>query len=83
LQRSTHVALEWECQRQELLSCYESQHYPSLLHQIDSAPPILFGKGSLSALGGQHFPIVGSRSASTYLKRNAYWMAQKLSKAGL
>jgi DNA processing protein len=83
LQRSTHVALEWAAKDRNYLVCYESQHYPSLLREIDSAPPILFVKGSLSALGGRHLALVGSRRASTYGKRNAYWMAQELSKAGL
>jgi DNA processing protein len=82
-QRSTQVALEWAGKEWNYLVCYESQHYPSLLREIDSAPPILFVRGSLSALGGKHFAVVGSRKASIYGKRNAYWMAQELSKAGL
>jgi DNA processing protein len=64
LQRSTHVALEWDGKDRNYLICYESQHYPSLIREIDSAPPILFVKGSLSALGGRHFAIVRSRRAS-------------------
>ena len=83
LQRSTQVVLEWAAKDRNYLVCYESQYYPNLLREIDSAPPILFVKGSLSALGGRHFALVGSRRASTYGKRNAYWMAQELSKAGL
>jgi len=81
--RSTQVALEWAGKEWNHLVCYESQHYPSLLREIDSAPPILFVRGSLSALAGKHFAVVGSRKASIYGKRNAYWMAQELSKAGL
>ena len=82
-QRSTQVAVEWAGKDRNHLVCYESHHYPSLLREIDSAPPMLFVRGSLSALGGRHFALVGSRSATTYGKRNAYWMAQELSQAGL
>ena len=82
-QRSTQAALEWAAKEWNYLVCYESPHYPSLLREIDSAPPILFVRGSLSALGGKHFALIGSRSATIYGKRNAYWMAQELSKAGL
>ena len=82
-QRSTRLALEWAGKQWNYLVCYESEHYPSLLREIDSAPPILFVRGSLSALAGRHFALVGSRRATIYGKRNAYWMAQELSKAGL
>lgn len=81
--RSTDLALEWADKESNHLICYESSHYPSLLREIDTAPPILFIRGSLSALRGYHFAIVGSRRASIYGKKNAYWMAQELSKAGL
>jgi len=40
-------------------------------------------KSSLSGLTGRHFALVGRRRATIYGKRNAYWMAQELSKAGL
>lgn len=82
-QRDTEAALEWANKEGNYLLCYESSRYPSLLREIESAPPLLFVKGSLSALGGRNFAIVGSRSATSYGRRNAYWMAQELSKAGL
>ena len=82
-QRSAQLALEWASKERNYLVCYESEHYPSLLREIDSAPPILFVKGSLSGLTGRHFALVGSRRATIYGKRNAYWVAQELSKAGL
>jgi len=82
-QRSTQLALEWAGKQGNYLVCYESEHYPALLREIDSAPPILFVRGLLSALAGRHFALVGSRKATIYGKRNAYWMAQELSKAGL
>lgn len=82
-QRSTEAALEWASKDRSYLVCYESHYYPSLLREIDCAPPLLFVRGSLSCLGQRHFAIVGSRSATVYGRRNAYWMAQELSKAGL
>lgn len=82
-QRNVQVALEWACKDQNHLVGFESRHYPPLLREIDAAPPLLFVKGSLSALQGPHFSFVGSRRATIYGKRNAYWLAQELSKAGL
>lgn len=82
-ERTTEAALTWANKDGNYLLCYESQHYPRLLREIECAPPLLFVKGSLSALGGRHFAVVGSRSATIYGRRNAYWMAQELSKAGL
>ncbi|MEX0965089.1 MAG: DNA-processing protein DprA [Pseudohongiellaceae bacterium] len=76
-------ALEWSVSDQHHLLCFESKHYPGILREIDSAPPLLFVRGSLAALSERQFAMVGSRSASIYGKRNAYWMAQELSKAGL
>ena len=64
LQRSTHVALERNGKDRNYLVCYESQHYSSLLRELDSATPILFVKGSFSVLEGRHFAIVRSRRAS-------------------
>lgn len=81
--RSSDLALEWADKKNNHLLCYESSHYPSLLREIDTAPPILFIRGSLAALEGKHFALVGSRKASLYGKKNAYWMAQALSRAGL
>lgn len=82
-QQSTKEALEWAGNDGNYLVCYESPHYPCLLREIDCAPPILFVRGSLNALGARHFAVVGSRRATITGKKNAYWMAQELSKAGL
>ena len=82
-ERSTEVSLDWARKEGNHLVCFESHHYPGLLREIACAPPVLFVKGSLSALGERHFAIVGSRSASDYGRRNAYWMAKELSEAKL
>jgi len=81
--RGIRLALEWAEKEGNHLICYESNHYPVLLREIDAAPPILFVKGSLTVLAETHFAVVGSRRATHYGKRNAYFMAQELSKAGL
>lgn len=82
-QRNSYEVLEWAESDRNHLICYESEHYPSLLREIDSSPPLLFVKGSIEALNERYFAIVGSRKATIYGKKNAYWMAQELSKAGL
>lgn len=62
---------------------YESAHYPPLLRQIDFPPPLLYAVGNDSLLSSSQFSIVGSRKASEYGGRNAYWMAHELSHAGM
>jgi DNA processing protein len=39
-----------------------SAHYPSLLREIDDAPPVLFVAGNAALLEGPHVAIVGSRN---------------------
>ena len=82
-QRQVDAALEWASNPDTHLLCYESEYYPAALREIDSAPPLLFVRGLLSLLKGRLFSIVGSRRASIYGKRNAYWIARELGKAGL
>lgn len=77
------AALAWSNQSDCHLLCYESAQYPELLRQIDVAPPLLFLRGEVSTLHRRQLAIVGSRSASLYGKRNAYWIARELGQAGL
>ncbi len=81
--RSSQLAMDWADKEGNYLVCYESEHYPQMLREIDSAPPVLFVSGQLSTLAARNLALVGSRRATLYGKRNAYWMAQELSKAGL
>jgi DNA processing protein len=62
---------------------YESSSYPPLLRQTDFPPPLLYVVGNDSLLTASQLSIVGSRKASEYGCRNAYWMAHELSHAGL
>lgn len=81
VQQRIDADLEWATQPENIIVCYESENYPTLLREIDVAPILLFVTGQVAALSAKHFAIVGSRKASSYGKRNAYWMAQALSVA--
>jgi len=80
---NTARTMEWASKKGNYLVCYESKNYPQLLREIDSAPPILYIKGSLGALSHRHFALVGSRNATNSGRKNAYWIARELSRAGL
>jgi len=77
------AAMAWSEQTNNHLLCYESNQYPPLLRHIDTAPPILFVRGCIDSVLKRNFALVGSRSATAYGKRSAYWMARELSKAGM
>lgn len=75
--------LQWASNPHHSILCYESQHYPELLREIDSPPPLLYVVGNPQALSSPQLAIVGSRKASSYGSRNAYWLAHELAQAGL
>lgn len=56
------------------------EHYPHLLSQMSSHPPVLFIKGELAAINSPQFAMVGSRHASLdglkASKEFAYQLAQ-------
>lgn len=47
---------------------YEDEHYPLILKEISSPPPLLFYQGNLNALKQISLAIVGSRDISAYGK---------------
>lgn len=60
---SAHVC-EW-LQRQQIVALgFASDHYPALLRQTASPPPLLFVRGALQALQTPQVAIVGSRGAT-------------------
>lgn len=62
---------------------YTDPHYPQLLKEINSAPPVLFIKGQPETLNSQpSFSMVGSRKATTLGKDTASHLAQELAQAG-
>ncbi len=81
--KEVEAALAWSEKPGNQLLCYESKHYPRLLREIDTAPPIRFVRGSIGSVQRRNFALVGSRSATAYGKRSAYWMARELAAAGM
>ena len=75
--------LEWLDKPAHHLITIQDDDYPTLLKQIHSAPPVLYGTGQREALGFIHFAIVGSRNPTTGGKKLAEEFAAELSKAGL
>ena len=75
--------LEWALDPDHHLVTYDSIFYPERLRETDCPPLLLYVRGSLATLGSLQLAIVGSRNASDYGKRNAYWMARELCKAGV
>lgn len=60
----------------------EHPAYPSLLHPLEDAPPVLATKGNLALLARPMIGIVGARNASTNGRRLAQKLAHDLGKAG-
>ena len=58
-------------------------HYPALLKEIDSPPPLLFVHGNPECLMAPQLGIVGSRNPSAGGKENAHNFAKALAQAGL
>ena len=57
--------------------------YPSLLAELDDAPPLLIAKGDLNLLDRQAVAIVGARNASAAACRFARGLAHDLGRDGL
>jgi len=82
-QAEVERSLGWASMAGQAILYFEHPDYPALLQQIDVAPPLLFIRGKTQALNNPQFAIVGSRRATNYGLRNAYWMAYELSQSGL
>lgn len=81
--QTTELDLRWASVAGQDIVCFEDARYPELLRQIDTAPPLLYVRGNANALANPQIAVVGSRKASSYGLRNAYWMAYELGLAGL
>jgi DNA processing protein len=64
------------------LVAYGEEDYPSLLREIDSAPPLLCLKGSTALLSLPAVAIVGARNASALGRKFARQLAAELGTAG-
>ncbi|MBA3527171.1 MAG: DNA-protecting protein DprA, partial [Sphingomonas sp.] len=60
-----------------------SGSYPSLLAEMDDAPPLLIAKGDLTLLDRRALAIVGARNASAAACRFARTLAHDLSREGV
>ena len=63
--------------------CLEDQHYPSLLYQTNSPPPVIYILGRLDLLETCCVAIVGSRAATSYGRRVASTLARDLAIRGV
>jgi DNA processing protein len=61
---------------------YDHPSYPSLLKQISSPPPLLYGYGDIKHLNNYQIAMVGSRAPSPQGKENAKYFARRLSECG-
>ncbi|MEX1033973.1 MAG: DNA-processing protein DprA [Cellvibrionaceae bacterium] len=74
--------LAWLDENQVALLTPEHSHYPSLLQNIHSRPPLLFVRGNLENLALPQLAIVGSRNPSPTGSDNAFEFARQLSRTG-
>ncbi|OOR98977.1 DNA protecting protein DprA [Haemophilus paracuniculus] len=80
---SIEQTLAWaEQPNQRLLTLFD-EDYPFLLRQISTAPPVLFVRGAVEALGLPQIAMVGSRDYSPYGEFWAKQFAGDLVKNGL
>ncbi len=77
-------ALNWldQCAEHHLLGL-DHPAYPTLLQNTDYAPPLLYARGSLSALNYPLLAVVGSRKASHSALAHTRLMCAELATCGL
>jgi DNA processing protein len=61
---------------------FDHPNYPSLLKQIASPPPLIYGYGDPQYLNNYQIAMVGSRAPSPQGKENAKFFASRLSECG-
>jgi len=62
---------------------HDQEHYPTLLAELDSAPPIITCRGNLALANESCVAMVGARNASAAATKLARDFAKSLSEAGL
>jgi len=62
---------------------FEDSSYPPLLRQLPDPPPVLYVLGRKELLSRPAVAIVGSRAATTYGRKIAYTLANRLTALGL
>lgn len=82
--RRCEQALEWERQSpQHHLLGLDHPDYPTLLQNTEDAPPLLYARGSLSALDYPLLAVVGSRKASHSALQQTRSLCQELAAMGI
>jgi DNA processing protein len=78
-----NVSLGWlNTTNNRFLLHFDHPHYPNLLKQIASPPPIIYGYGDPQYLNNYQIAMVGSRIPSPQGKENAKYFASRLSECG-
>ncbi len=75
--------LNWANQQGNAIMTYLDDDYPTLLKEINSAPPLLFIQGNRRLLATPQLAIVGSRHPTVIGTENAYRFASHLAQCGL
>ncbi len=75
--------LRWAESAHNHVLCCDEADYPSLLHELNDKPPILFVCGHLACLRAPQIAIVGTRNASDYGRRQGTIFSTGLARAGL
>ena len=77
------VSLRWlNKAHNRFLLHFDHPSYPSLLKQISSPPPLIYGYGDPKHLNNYQIAIVGSRAPSPQGRENAKFFASRLSECG-
>ena len=63
----------------KIIKCTDN-NYPQKLNNIQNKPIVLYSKGYLKNINNESVAIVGSRMASIYGKKNAYYFSYELAK---
>ena len=75
--------LAWAEMSANYLIPYFDRHYPPLLKETVSFPPLLYASGNIDLLKSPQIAIVGSRNCSPGGARTAFNFASHLSRSGL
>ena len=80
-QKRIDCCLDWQQQPNQQIIALDSPHYPMLLKEIPSPPPLLFVRGELHWLHQPQLAMVGSRAASIDGLEAAYEFAAAMAAA--
>ncbi len=82
LSKDIELAMKWQSQPSCHIIHLQSPHYPRLLKEIASPPPILFVQGRVNVLTNPQLAVVGSRNATVDGLESAHQFSYELAKQG-